>query len=153
MFPKISVSSVAPVQVSSADQVYTHSATTQRTSIALCITALQKPECPGRQVYLCFSPALALGWVQAAASALTRLQLSALLGFEESPSPGPETVPGSWSGSGFFCSACPWEGCGAGRRKVEAGGPAGGGGALLVLASSAAKDQKERCQIRAAMSM
>ena len=95
---------------------------------------------------MCFSPALELGWAQAAALALTRPLLSARLGFEESPSPGPEPVPGNWSGSGFSCSACPWEGCGAGRRRVAAGGPADGGGAELALASSAAEEQNKMCQ-------
>lgn len=80
--------------------------------------------------------ALALGRAQAAALALTRPRLSALLGFEEPPSPGPEPVPGSWSGPGFSCNACPGEVCVAGRRRVGAGGSAGGGADEWVLASS-----------------
>ncbi len=85
---------------------------------------------------MCFSPALAVGQALAAASALKRPLLSALLGFEGSPSPGQERVPGSWSGPGFSCSACPLEGCGAGSGRVGAGCPAGG--TESALASSAA---------------
>ena len=84
---------------------------------------------------MCTSPALALGRAPGAALALTRPPLSALLGFEEFPSPGR-------SGPGFSCSVCPWEGCGAGRRRGGAGGPDDSADAESVQASSVAGEKK-----------
>lgn len=78
----------------------------------------------------------ALSRAQPAALALIRPRLSALLGSEESPSSGPEAVPANWSGPGFSCSACPWEGCRAGRKRVRTGGPAVGAEDESSLASS-----------------
>lgn len=99
-------------------------------------------------VSLCFSPALALGQVQLAALAEKQLLLSALLDFEDFPSPSLKPAPGNWSGPDFSCSAFPWEGCEAGRRRAGAGelvaaggggGGAGGAGAAeLTLPSSGA---------------
>lgn len=146
MFFKISETSVA--NVTRTTSIHTHFGTMQRTTVALCTAAFQKPEFPGRRVCLCFSPALAAGRALAVALALTQPPLSARLGFETSPPPGPDLGPESWSKSGFSCSACLEEVCGAGSWMVGAGGPAGGGSAAAAAgvapASSAGKKKVPR---------
>lgn len=155
MFFKISVTSLALVQMAPAGQVYTHTLVPHSAPL---LNFAQQHSGNRRRVCLCFSPDLAAGRVLAEALASTQPQLSALLGFEECPSPGPEPFPGSWSGPDFSCTAYPLEVCGAESWWVGAGGPAGGGGdgavaAESVLASSVAKGQWEACKSRAAIRM
>lgn len=140
MFFKISETSVA--NVTCRTSIHTHFGTMQRTAVALCTAAFQKPEFPGRRVCLCFSPALAAGQALAEALASTQPPLAARLGFETSPSPGPDLGPESWSKSGFSC-ACLKVVYGAESWMVGAGAPAGGGSAAagVAPASSAAKEQ------------
>lgn len=146
-------SSQARVQMSPAERVrYTHLGSTQSNRVTLCPTTFQKPECPGRQARLCFSPALAAGRASAGASASTQPLLSAPRGFEERPPPDPEREPApwSWSAPGSSWCACPSEACVAESWPVEAGGPGSGcgcadGGAERGLASSAAAKGRKVC--------
>lgn len=94
--------------MSPAEQVrYTYFGTTQSNGVTLGLTTFQKPERPGRQASLCFSPALAAGRALAVALASTQPLLSAPRGLEECPPPDPEPAPWSWSAPGSSCSACP----------------------------------------------